>query len=140
MELKQCRGIRGATTVPLNDRTLILERTQELLLKIVEANDLAAEDIGSIFFTTTADLTAEYPALAARQLGWMDSALLCAHEMSVPGGLDHCIRVLIHWNTEKPASALNHVYIRGAEKLRPERSLDMSVVAIAMAHGNGGSR
>jgi len=138
MESKQCRGLRGATTVPLNDRTLILERTQELLLKIVEANDLAAEDIGSIFFTTTADLTAEYPALAARQLGWMDSALLCAHEMSVPGGLDHCIRVLIHWNTKKPASALNHVYIRGAEKLRPERSLDL--VAVVLEHGNGGSR
>ncbi|MCF7802423.1 MAG: chorismate mutase [Candidatus Marinimicrobia bacterium] len=124
LELKQCRGIRGATTVPVNDRTIILDRTRELLLAIAEANDLLKEDICSLFFTTTTDLTAEYPALAARQLGWVDSALLCAHEMQVPEGLDHCIRVLIHWNTTKPASALHHVYIRGAEVLRPEHSLD----------------
>jgi len=135
MESKQCRGIRGATTVPLNDSVFIRERTRELLLAITDANELAIEDIGSIFFTTTRDLTAEYPALAARELGWLDVALLCAHEMDVPDGLEHCIRVLIHWNTSKSASELKHVYIRGAEILRPERSLDTTETI--PGNGNG---
>lgn len=134
---KHCRGIRGATTVPLNDSALIRERTQELLLAIAGSNDLATADIGSIFFTTTRDLNAEYPALAARELGWMDVAMLCAHEMEVPSGLEHCIRVLIHWNTTKSATELKHVYIRGAEILRPERSRDRSTLPEGHINGNG---
>ncbi len=137
MESKQCRGVRGATTVPLNDRTLILGRTRELLLAMAEANDMEVEDIASIFFTTTRDLNAEYPALAARELGWYDHALLCAHEIQVPGSLDRCVRVLLHWNTAKPLTAIKHVYIRGAESLRPERSLPPALVA--EHHSEGGS-
>lgn len=78
------------------------------------------KDIASAIFTTTPDLDAEFPALAARQLDWLDVPLLCGHEMSVPGSLAHCIRVLIHWNTEKSQAEIQHTYIREAEKLRPD--------------------
>ncbi len=113
-----CRGLRGATTAEDNTREAILSATTELLQKIVEANGIVAEDVASVFFTTSADLNAEYPALAARLMGWTGAALMCAHEMSVPWGLARCIRILIHWNTEKSAGQMMHVYIRGAEKLR----------------------
>jgi chorismate mutase len=117
-----CRGIRGATTVEGNTREAILAGTREMLLQIIAANDLQVEDIGSAIFTTTPDLNAEFPALAARGLGWHDVALMCGHEMSVPGSLGKCIRVLIHWNTSKAQTEIVHVYIKGAERLRPERA------------------
>ncbi len=117
-----CRGIRGATTVEENSREAILAGTRELLLQIIAANDLQVEDVGSALFTTTPDLTAEFPALAARELGWHDVALMCGHEMAVPGALGRCIRILIHWNTPKTQTEIAHVYIKGAEKLRPERA------------------
>ncbi len=116
-----CRGIRGATTVEANTREAILEGTRELLLQIIEANDLRTEDVGSAIFTTTPDLNAEFPALAARQLGWHDVALICGHEMSVPGALGRCIRILIHWNTPKLQHEIVHIYTKGAVNLRPER-------------------
>ncbi len=116
-----CRGIRGATTVEANTREAILEGTRELLLQIIEANNLRMEEVGSAIFTTTPDLNAEFPALAARQLGWHDVALMCGHEMPVPGALDRCIRILIHWNTPKLQHEIVHVYIKGAVNLRPER-------------------
>ena len=117
-----CRGIRGATTVEVNTREAILEGTRELLLQMIAANDLKVEEVGSAIFTTTPDLNAEFPALAARQLGWHDVALLCCHEMAVPGALDRCIRILIHWNTSKLQDEIAHIYIKGATNLRPERS------------------
>ncbi len=117
-----CRGIRGATTVEENTREAILAGTRELLLQIIAANDLQVEDVGSALFTTTADLTAEFPALEARELGWHDVALICGHEIPVPGALGHCVRVLIHWNTPRSQTEVVHVYIKGAEKLRPERA------------------
>ena len=116
-----CRGIRGATTVEANTREAILEGTRELLLQLIEANDLRSEDVGSALFTTTPDLNAEFPALAARELGWHDVALMCGHEMSVPGALARCIRILIHWNTPKLQHEIIHVYTKGASNLRPER-------------------
>jgi chorismate mutase len=116
-----CRGIRGATTVEANTREAILEGTRELLLQIIEANGLRMEDVGSAIFTTTPDLNAEFPALAARQLGWHDVALMCAHEMSVPEALGRCVRVLIHWNTPKLQHEIVHIYTKGAANLRPER-------------------
>ncbi len=121
-----CRGIRGATTVDANTREAILQATRELLLLLIEANDLDNADIGSAIFSTTTDLTAEFPAIAARQLGWHDVALMCGHEMSVPGALQSCIRVLIHWNTPKSQSDIKHVYIRGAQNLRPDRSVTLT--------------
>jgi chorismate mutase len=116
-----CRGIRGATTVEENTREAILAATRELLTQIIEANDLRSEDVGSAIFSTTPDLNAEFPAVAARQLGWHDVALMCGHEMSVPGALGRCIRVLIHWNTPKLQHEIGHVYIKGAANLRPDR-------------------
>jgi chorismate mutase len=116
-----CRGVRGAITVPFNSEDAILSATRELLETILVANDLTPDDIASIYFTTTADLDATYPALAARQLGWFDMALLCGHEMAVPGGLARVVRVLIHWNTTKTAKEIVHVYLREAKNLRPDR-------------------
>lgn len=121
-----CRGIRGATTADANTREAILAATRELLDLLIAENDLHQEDIASAIFSTTADLNAEFPAVAARQLGWLDTALFCTHEMCVPGSLDHCIRVLIHWNTTRRADEIRHIYIRGARNLRPERSALLS--------------
>jgi len=115
-----CRGVRGATTVEENTREAILGATRELLVQMAEVNDIHPDDVTSILFTTTPDLTAEYPAAAARQLNWCTVAMMCGHEMAVPHGLDRCIRVLLHWNTDKPAADIRHIYVRGAEKLRPD--------------------
>lgn len=117
-----CRGVRGATTVQGSRRELILTATAELLERMVQANGIEQEDVASAVFTTTPDLTAEYPALAARLMGWRDVALLCGHEMAVPGGLDRCVRILLHWNTRAAASEIEHVYIHGAANLRPDRA------------------
>ena len=118
----QCRGVRGATTVENNDRGEILAATRQLLALVIRRNGIEKKDIASAIFTTTPDLNAEFPALAARQLDWLDVPLLCSHEMMVPSGLANCIRVLIHWNTEKLQAEIRHVYIREAEKLRPDHS------------------
>ncbi len=115
------RGVRGATVATENTKTAIVEATRELLERLIEANGIQAEEIASVFFSTTRDLNAEFPAIAARQLGWTDTALMCMHEMDVPHGLARCVRILIHWNTDRRASEIRHVYIRGAEKLRPDR-------------------
>ena len=117
----RCRGIRGATTVDENSPDAILAATTELLTELVRANNLQLEDIASAFFTTTTDLDAEFPAVAANRLGWRDVALLCGHEMNVPGSLRQCLRVLLHVNTEKGQQELVHVYLRGAKDLRPDR-------------------
>lgn len=121
-----CRGIRGATTAETNTRDAILEATRDLLQQLIAANDLHPDDIASAIFSTTFDLNAEYPAVAARELGWLDTALICTHEMNVPGSLQCCIRVLIHWNTPRSAQEIVHVYIRGAAQLRPDRVAQMS--------------
>lgn len=114
------RGIRGAITVNANTREAILGATAELLTAMVEANGIKVEDMASAFFTSSPDLTAEFPALAARQMGWTDVALLCGHEIDVPGALPRCLRILLHVNTEKKASELVHVYLHGAKVLRPD--------------------
>ncbi|MDC0936359.1 chorismate mutase [Pirellulales bacterium] len=117
-----CRGIRGATTVEHNDREQILTATRQLLALIIRRNNVDRTDVASATFTTTTDVDAEFPALAARQLGWLDVPLLCGHEISVPGSLPLCIRVLIHWNTDLPQSNVQHVYVRDAKRLRPDLS------------------
>ena len=113
-----CRGIRGATTVDKNTKEDILNAGKELLQKIIEANGLVPENVASAIFTTTPDLDAEFPAAAARQLGWANTALLCAQEMNVPGSLPKCLRILILYNTEKSAEEIVHVYIKGATTLK----------------------
>ena len=115
-----CRGVRGATTIKNDTPEEILAATSELLQLIVEVNQLNADDIASVIFTTTTDIISEYPALAARKMGWVDTALICGHEMAVPHGLKKCIRILIHWNTAKSAKEVQHIYLKGAKNLRPD--------------------
>ena len=114
-----CRGIRGATTVERNDREEILSATTELLQLMIRENDLQAEDIASAIFSLTEDLDAEFPAVAARMLGWTEVPLMCTREIPVPGSLGKCIRILLHVNTTRSAAEIQHIYIRGAVKLRP---------------------
>lgn len=112
------RGIRGATTVGSNDPDEILAATRELLGEMIACNAIEAAEVASTIFTTTPDLDAEFPALAARQLGWIDVPLLCGHEMAVPDSLPRCIRVLVHLNTDKSQAQIYHVYLREAVVLR----------------------
>ncbi|MCL0106099.1 chorismate mutase [Peptococcaceae bacterium] len=116
------RGIRGAITVEHNTSEEILQVTKELLIEIVNKNDLKIEDICSVFLTLTDDLNAEFPALAARQLGWEHVPLLCAKELSVSHGLPKCIRVMLHVNTDLTQKDIKHVYLRKAASLRPDLS------------------
>jgi chorismate mutase len=118
----RCRGIRGATTVDANTREAIFQATTELLSQMVLANGVEPGEVASVFFTTSRDLNADFPALAAREMGWNDVALLCAHEMDVPGSLPMCLRILLLVNTEKKADEIVHVYLRGARVLRPDKS------------------
>lgn len=113
-----CRGVRGAITVEENTPGAILKATRELLTEIMQRNEFTIDDVVSAFFTTTQDLNAEFPAVAARQLGWTNTALMCGHEMNVPGSLPMCLRVLLHVNTDKALDEIEHVYLKGAEKLR----------------------
>lgn len=120
------RGVRGATTVEDNTREAILAATRELLCVLIEANDIQPDDVASAIFTTTLDLNAEYPALAARALGWHEVALMCMHEMNVPHGLKQCVRILLHWNTAVAAHEVRHVYLKGAVDLRPDRAYNLN--------------
>src|SRR5262245_61988025 len=115
-----CRGIRRATAVRENTRDEMLTTTRQLVELMIRSIGMDSKDVASAIFTTTSDLDAVFPALAARQLGWLDVPLLCGHEMSIPGSLPRCIRVLVHWNTDKSQSEIQHIYIRDAERLRPD--------------------
>jgi chorismate mutase len=117
-----CRGIRGATTVEHNTREEILAATTEMLQILIQRNALQAEDVASAIFSVTDDLDAEFPALAARKLGWTEVALMCSREIPVPHSLRKCIRVLLHVNTTRSAAEIQHVYIHGAVNLRPSFS------------------
>lgn len=115
-----CRGVRGAITVDEDKAELIIAAAVDLLKAVIAANGILEQDVASVFFTTTPDLRMAYPAAAARQLGWHQVALMGAQEMDNPNGLPRMLRVLIHWNTEKGLDEIVHVYMRGAEKLRPD--------------------
>ncbi|MCY4060924.1 MAG: chorismate mutase [Chloroflexi bacterium] len=114
------RGVRGATTVEQNSRRAIMDATQELLGEMIAANGIAEEDVASVLFTATPGLDAAYPAGAARELGWTRTALMGFQEAHVIDGLQHCVRVLIHWNTDKPMDQIQHVFLRDAIVLRPD--------------------
>ncbi len=116
------RGIRGAITTTENTQEAILEATTELLQQLIKANDIETDQIALATFTTTVDLNAEFPAVAARKLGWVDTALLCGHEMDVPTGLKKVIRVMVLINTEKEAKDIRHVYMKEARQLRPDNA------------------
>jgi chorismate mutase len=118
-----CRGIRGATAVKENTKDAILSACKELLQNMIEANGVDSSDIAGVWFTTTVDLNAEFPAVAARELGWLNTALLCGHEMDVPGRMPRCLRVLMLVNTNKRNDELAHVYLRGTEVLRDDLNI-----------------
>jgi chorismate mutase len=117
-----CRGVRGATTVLANTRDEILTNTRQLLALMIRRNGIEPEDVAAALFTVSKDLNAEYPALAARQLGWLDVPLMCGYEIDVPSGLPRCIRIMIYWNTEKSQKEIVHIYIKEAKNLRPDLS------------------
>jgi chorismate mutase len=114
------RGVRGAITIEENSTEAILEATTMMLKAVIEANDIREDDVASILFTTTPDITAAYPAKAARNMGWRKVALMGFQEMDVPHGLGHCIRVLLHWNTDKSIDEIQHIFLRDAALLRPD--------------------
>ena len=115
-----CRGIRGATTASENTREAIFEATQELFNEIIRINDIQKKQVAAVFFTTTMDLNAAYPATAVRDMGWDTTALMCGHEIDVPGSLPLCVRILLMVNTEKNPEELQTVYLNGAINLRDD--------------------
>ena len=116
----QCRGVRGAVTVETDDRENILAATRQMLALMIRRNGIRSDDLASAIFTVTRDLKSEFPALAARQLGWNDVPLLCGYEIDVPGSLPLCVRVLLHWNTDRRPGDIHHVYLHEAKRLRPD--------------------
>jgi len=118
------RGIRGAITAEANTAAAIVEATETLLLELVSLNDLDIDEVAFAYLTTTTDLDAEFPALAARRLGWVDVPLLCGHDMNVappnPRGLPRCVRVLLLYNTDKPQREMRHAYLRGAAAIKAD--------------------
>ena len=118
------RGIRGATTAEVNTPDAITEATQELLVELTRLNELDRDEICFAYFTTTHDLTAEFPAYAARRLGWLEVPLLCGHDMDVPlpnpRAVPMCIRILLLYNTAKPQSAMHFAYLRGAKAIKAD--------------------
>jgi len=126
------RGIRGATTAGANTAEAIMEATEELLEELVGLNDLDPTEIASAFFTTTPDLNAEFPAHAARRLGWLGVPMLCGHDMEVrqpnPRGVAMCVRVLLMYNTPRPQSAMRFAYLRGAEAIKADLDYSKSSV------------
>jgi chorismate mutase len=119
------RGIRGATTVERNDREQILAATRELLEVLVRLNGLRPDDVAHVWFTVSPDLDAEFPALAAREIGWTEVPLMCGREIPVPGAIAGCIRVLIDWNTAKTQREIRHAFLRRAKELRPAWAVEV---------------
>jgi len=112
------RAIRGAVQVDANEKADILDGTTELVTEVMNRNSLVPGDVISVVFTATPDLNAEFPALAARKIGFHDVPLLCASEIGVPGAMPRVVRLLMHVETGRPRSELEHVYLRGAVALR----------------------
>lgn len=120
MRSAQLRGLRGATTCDVDTPEAIEGATQELLRALMDLNELAHDDIVSVIFTTTLDLTSAFPATVARGIGFGDIPLLCASEINVPGSVPLCIRILVHVYTTRPRNELRHVYLRNAQGLRDD--------------------
>ncbi len=119
------RGVRGATSVEHNGREEILGATRELLEVLVRLNGLRPDDIAYVWFTVTPDLDAEFPAFAARELGWTEVPLMCGREIPVPGAIAGCIRVLIDWNTAKTQREVRHAFLHRAKDLRPAWAVEV---------------
>ncbi len=114
------RGLRGATTVPVNEKEEVLKATRELLVALSKANAIKPADIAAVIFSSTPDVNAAFPAAAARELGWNDVPLFGTQEIDCPTGIPLCIRVLLLLNTDKAQHELQPVYLEGAVQLRPD--------------------
>ncbi|HVX21885.1 MAG TPA: chorismate mutase [Acidimicrobiales bacterium] len=114
------RALRGATTVEEDTTDQVTDRVQELLREVMDRNGLVEDDVISILFTATADVVSMFPATAARGIGFGAVPLLCAAEIPVPGAMSHCVRVLLHVDTDRPRQDLRHVYLHGAKGLRDD--------------------
>ena len=114
------RAVRGATQVDADERDLLLEATAELVRAVLERNELAPADLISVVFTATPDLTADFPAYAARMIGITDVPFLCATEIAVPGAMPRVVRLLAHVDTQRSREEIRHVYLRGAAALRTD--------------------
>ena len=114
------RGLRGATTVEADTAAQVTERSQELLRELMARNELTEDDIVSILFTATSDVTSMFPATAIREIGFGAVPLLCAAEIAVPGAMPSCIRVLLHVYTPRSRDDMHHVYLHGAQGLRDD--------------------
>jgi chorismate mutase len=112
------RAIRGAVQVDADDRDAILDGTAELVTEVLDRNGLTADDVISVVFSATQDLTAEFPALAARKLGFQEVPLLCCAEIAVHGSMPRVVRLMMHVETELDRADIQHVYLRGAVALR----------------------
>jgi chorismate mutase len=119
------RGVRGATTVDSNEREEIIAKTGEMIQAVIESNNINVEDIASAIFSVTDDIDDEFPAVAARNIGWLYTPLLCTKEIPVKGSLQGCIRVLLHINSDLRQDEIIHVYLHGAKKLRPDLDRDV---------------
>lgn len=116
------RGVRGAITVKKNEKDAIVFATEMLLEKIISVNKIKVEDIAAAIFSVTPDLTKEFPAIAAREMGWLYTPLMCTNEIDIEGSLKKCIRVLLIVNSEKSQDKMKHIYLDEAQKLRPDLS------------------
>jgi len=114
------RGLRGATTVDEDTVEQVTARSQELVRLLMERNGLTEEDIVSVLFTATADVTSTFPATAVREIGFGAVPLLCAAEIPVPGSMPLCIRALLHVHTTRSKDEIHHVYLHGAQVLRDD--------------------
>lgn len=114
------RALRGATTVDADTPDQVNDRVAELVAEMLRRNGVLHEDLISLFFTATKDVTSVFPATAARAVGMGDVPLLCAQELDIDGGTPRCIRILMHLETEHPRAALHHVYLHGASGLRDD--------------------
>lgn len=114
------RSIRGATTIALDNRKKVLDATSELLLEIIKQNDVEQKDIVSIVFTVTDDISSEFPAVAAREMGLIQVPLLDCQQMKCDNALALCIRILLTYNTSKQQEDIEHIYLHEAKKLRPD--------------------
>ncbi|MGM9922685.1 MAG: chorismate mutase [Bacillus sp. (in: firmicutes)] len=115
------RGVRGATTVQQNDEQEIVESTEMLMREMIERNGIQPEAVCSVVISMTEELTAAFPAKALRRLeGWTYVPVMCVREVPVTNSLEKCIRIMLHWNTDKPQDEIQHAYLRGAVVLRPD--------------------
>lgn len=135
MRTVMTRGVRGATTAAANTAEAIVEAAAELLAEMIAVNDIAEDDVASVLFTTTPDLTAGFPAPAGRRVGWSRVALMGMQEVGVPGALPMAIRVLVHWNTPKSLDDIVHIYLRGATVLRPDLHARQQAAEAARSNG-----